>query len=343
MMTTRPSRPASSAPAKVPGSGVAPARDAAWRAARKALAEVAARANDVSIEDGADAPGDRDAVVAELRDLVERTLEQLRVLDVQAGEPPEDQPHHPVQDLCFAGFIELKQSLRELTACATNDERAVAMESARRNLHRISHAVLSVSADPNDPIDLTLSKASLESSFAVRRLYAAFRRSLRRPANESPEAVLEAVRYAVGALAALVSSPAYRDVRAQDRFVLRSLRERALAWARKDRTSKEGLRLLGDVWTCADLLQGINRRQELHNHDQELLRALVADPSGDAGWWARLPRLEGFDDELDAILSRSQETHGGTRDKAVLDAVVARLTALFTVDRDQSRSPSGFR
>jgi len=307
----------------------APARREAWQAARSALSAVLAHAAEVTVEEetppsSSDGAGSRP--VAQLRALLERTLELLGALDIQDGEAGDGEARHAVEDLCFAGSIELKRSLRARSASGRGDERAVAVESARRKVCRVVHAVLVASTDSSEGAEGVVAPAeSLESAFAVRRAYAVFRRSLRRPRDESPEAVLEAARYAVGALAALVASPAYRDVRVQDRVILRGLRERALAWARFDKSSHEGLRLLGDVWTCADLLRGISRRQELQRHDHACLEALVAAPTGDAVWWIRCGELEGLDDELDRLLA--QQRDAGTR-----DAVVARLVELVARD-----------
>src|SRR5262249_38620633 len=117
----------------------------------------------------------------------------------------------------------------------------------------------------------------------------------------------------------------YRAVRAQDRIVLRGLRDRAVAWGRHDRSSQEGLRLLGDIATCADLLRAINRRQELRSHDEALLRALAGEPGGGDDWWGRVQRLEGLDEALDLLLGRAR----AAADRGALLALVqARLDAL---------------
>jgi hypothetical protein len=294
---------------------------------RNELSAILARADSL-YPDEATPEGVTATLAAELHTLVESARDLLYALagpgdggssivgSLPAVLPPE------VADLCFAGSLELKRSLRELSAPKHGDELVIVVESARRKLCRVVRAVLGAAADGTPE---SVAPGELESAFAVRRLYATFRRALRRPSDESPEAVLEAVRYAVGALAELFSSPAYADVRAQDRTVLRGLRERALEWARHDKSSQEGLRLLGDVWTCADLLRGINRRQELRGHDEALLVALSRAPHGDADWWARLQRLDGLDDELDELLARARRDAGSA---ASLEAILLRLAAL---------------
>ncbi len=259
------------------------------------------------------------ALAREVRRLVERAVELLG--ELQAIDDVTE-----VADMCFAGALELKRLLRELGAARGADDVVVTAESARRKLRRAVRAVLEVARIEGSPDILGGAHqgrhrvSDLESALAVRRLYATFRRGLRRPDGDSPEAVLTAVRYAAGAMALMVTEPDYADVRASDRAVLRALRARALDWARHDRSAREGLHLLEDLWTCADLLRGINRRQDLVAHDAALIAELHDGPGADlAAWSARLDALVGLDDRLDALL--------GQRAAAPLAALVPELLA----------------
>lgn len=219
-----------------------------------------------------------------------------------------------ISDICFAGTFELRRVLRDLRDAETVDELSVALEAAHRKLSRAVRAALnaerqesfSASTAPgeNGP-DLS---PEIETALAVRRLYTVFRRSLRQPTDDSPEALLAALRYAAGALAALVAAPAYANVRASDRALLRRLRERVIEWARHHRPFDAGVRLLEDVSTCADLLRGINRRQELRAYDQVVIRRLATPGDLDRkGWSAALESLFGLDDELDASIERMRK------------------------------------
>lgn len=277
--------------------------------------------------------GDDDAATAaanaaQLRDVVVRALALFAELQDLEPAPPEDEPDAwtvsdaapRIGDVCFAGGLELRRVARELTAAQNLDELVTAAETARRKLRRAVRAVLEVARarhghDLLSGVTGPHPVADLGAALAVRRLYAEFRRGLRRPTDDSAEAVLVAVRYAGGALAALVASPDYADVRASDRAILRRLRERALRWARGSREVQAGLHLLEDVWTCGDLLRGINLRQELRAHDAAALAALRA-PGAAAqlpAWLAHLYALDGLDDGLDALIAR-------TRALAALDA-----------------------
>jgi hypothetical protein len=139
----------------------------------------------------------------------------------------------------------------------------------------------------------------------VRRLYAEFRRNLRHAEGESSEAVLTALRYAAGALAPLTASPHCAAVRVSDRTLLRRQRARLLERSRDGKSIQVGLELLEDIWTCADLLRDINRRQELRAHDSQLMKELIEKSSRDrADWLANLDRLAGLDSDLDNLTAQ---------------------------------------
>lgn len=283
--------------------------------------------------------------VDELRALLVRgvaLLGELRRLDDAAreAEPVDDERDDfdeapaavvlsppRLANVCFAGAFELNRVLRELDVARTSVERLVACETTRRKLLRACRAVLDAAGDHGDtepPWRLEI--VDLAAAIAVRRLYARFRAGLRRPDGDDASAVLTAARYAAGALAALVADHAYDEVRASDRALLRRLHQRALEWARHDRGATSGVQLLEDVWTSADLLRDINRRQELRTHDAALVRRALAQPSIDPR--ARVVELDallGLDDELDALLGRCKsapDTDG------LADAITACLVRL---------------
>lgn len=230
-----------------------------------------------------------------------------------AGVPIEVAALPKLADVCFAGVLELNRATQELQHARSDDDALVALETAARKLRRALRAVIEtalLSGEAELPGTEQLRGRDgfdLESTLAVRRLYAAFRRSLRRPQSETAEAVLTALRYAAGGLATLMSSPAYERARVSDRRLLRHLQERLLLWARSGRAVTSGLELLDDVWTCADLLRDINRRQELKVHDASLLRQLnCATSDTPEHWLQQLDPLFGLDDALDLLIDQSQ-------------------------------------
>lgn len=275
-----------------------------------------------------------------------RTLQALEQLNLNASEGELDFEAEPptldglrlavpalprLADLCFAGVLELSRALQELGRAAGADELLIATETALRKLRRAIRAVLDVAHESGIgalATGLHLRQSGdfdLASTLLVRRLYAVFRRGLRRAESEDAQVVLMTLRYAAGALATLISSPHYGHARVSDRALLRRLQERLLAWARGDKRTDRGLELLDDVWTSADLLRGINRRQELRAHDRALIEELCVDFAADAqAWLARVRPLFGLDDQLDALIDRAERGHT----RPLVDEVRLRLRIL---------------
>jgi hypothetical protein len=318
-------------------AGAAAAATARWQA----IAEVFSVASGAALDEAATDLVVHDVIVA-LDGLVGRATALIREVQAAVPEPADELddlfatdtaaagtflPPAPrsLVDVCFAAILELGQARRGLGAQLEASERAVAFETTRRRLCQTLIVVLEAAGqraligDHAQPEDLS-------AALRLRSRYAAFRRALR-PTESSAEAdVLMAVRYAAGAIAQLVSSTDFAIARAADRAVLRGLRDRMLAWARTDKSALAGLRILSDVAACADLLHGINRRQELRGHDLALLVGLRAGPAGDLpAWIADLRRLDGLDDQLDALTAQAEADRGGATTVA---AIVARLEVL---------------
>ncbi len=238
----------------------------------------------------------------------------------------------PIQDVCFMAAFELTRAIAALDAARDVEALAIANETALRKVERVLAALGQAGAVGSDRaagelgLDRRPDGSELQSGLCVRKLYARFRQSLRRPEDGSRDAVLTALRYAAGALAALAASPHYGLLRVSDRTLLRRQRDRLLDWAHAGKPTEAGVRLLEDIFTWADLLRDINRRQELRGHDRELICTLVSDVRrGRADWLDELDRLAGLDDQLDALTAR-------LRRAANLDAVtdiVIRLSWLI--------------
>jgi hypothetical protein len=246
--------------------------------------------------------------------------------------PPVERPPSRIQDVCFVASFELSRLLRALPAAAEPEARALWAETAVRKLHRVLLAVMtSAERLAGAPLQGTeplrrWSRAELESALAVRQLYVAFRRTLRRPENGTREAVLTALRYAAGGLASISASPHYLAVRSSDRALLRRQRDRLLDWAHAGKPTQAGVQLLEDIFTCADLLRDINRRQELRAHDLRSMRELVGDTTREReDWLTKLGQLAGLDDELDALTRQLKQAP----DLGPVIDVIVRLSVLL--------------
>jgi hypothetical protein len=214
-----------------------------------------------------------------------------------------------LEDVAFLGGLELGRALRALDQAKSDDHLAIASEAALHKLQRVLLAVIS-SGKPSGTAAQAPSHSpgvELQSTLALRKLYAQFRRALRRPQSNDRDAVLTALRYAASALASLTASPHYHSIRVDDRALLRRQRDRLLGWAHAGKPTQAGRQLLDDIFTCAALLRHIDRRQELRAHDSALIYELVADPPLDRqSWLAQLEKLAGLDDELDALTEQLQ-------------------------------------
>lgn len=274
-------------------------------------------------------------LTGELQRLSRRTLELLDVFRRDETSSPSldaiDQDawqttsnvEPGIADMAFAVTIELRSVQRELGRASSVVERFIAIEAARRKLRRAIRVTLET-ARTIGIADVLGGEhrghhhvADVASGLAVRKLYAEFRRALRSPTGKTNDEVMAAMRYAVGALAVLVSNPDYADVRANDRTALRSLRERALRWAREDRTTGTGLQILADVTACAELMRGINLRQELRAHDASLIASLRTESLSPVEWHARCAALFGLDDQLDEDLVNAGEPSAETVARAM--------------------------
>lgn len=247
--------------------------------------------------------------------------------------PPVPAQASRLEDVCFVAGFELNRALRALESAAGLEARSIATESALRKLKRVLRAVMESAQQVGastplvaEPLRRRL-EAELEGALLVRRLYVTFRRSLRRPENESRDAVLTALRYAAGGLATIAASPHYQAVRMSDRALLRRQRDRLLDWAHAGKPTMAGLQLLEDIFTCADLLKDINRRQELRAHDVALIRELVGDTARDREeWLLKLDRLLGLDDTLDELTAELRKS----ADLGPVIDIIVRLSLLVS-------------
>lgn len=220
-------------------------------------------------------------------------------------------------DVCFAARGELRRVARSLGQPRMSYQALLdGCERARRKVRRAIAAVLDAAARASGE-DSALAvdhDAELAAAIAVRAMYAKYRQRLI-PCDESrPSAVNRALRYAAVAIAQMVGSPEFADVRLADRRMVLDLQSRVLRWARGNRGA-DGVRLYKDICTAADLLAAISQRQELKQHDTEV----VADACA---------RLRGSEDdvhEVRAVVSCLADVQG--RDDALDVAVRAAAAA----------------
>ncbi len=158
----------------------------------------------------------------------------------------------------------------------------------------------------------------LKDSLATRRLYGQFRRAILRGGDpRSREELIASLKSAATRIAILRGLEIYPFLRIDDRLTIRRLQKRIAAWldGGADSTEEAGRRLWQDLISFARLLMKVNDREELREHDRQVVTSvhrLLFGPKRPAtritaGQLKELARLEGRDDEIDHLIHHAGE------------------------------------
>lgn len=257
-----------------------------------------------------------------------------------------------IADLAFIARLGLKGRLESLSACDESTERwdviAVASGSCREVMKSLSALESAVCRFEGLCSENSYYETELSRSLATRRAYAAFRREIASEEPSSPDEVVKRLRLCAIAIAKLIGRDVYPHLRVSDRIHIRGLQERIVDFLRvsnQDTTrARAGLRVWQDLSSFADLLQQVNNRAELLEHDlsivRDALQRLEKRAEGDAVVIAEAtPALEtlfGRDPALDRCLrDETSVTVGALR--TVLVSLENHLTAATGVGRSPDR------
>lgn len=233
-----------------------------------------------------------------------------------------------VGDLGFLASLELRQRLERLERLVSGSHPWAIVGECDGALRRIRKALTA--------IDRGLERAGvgkarldfsseLENSLEVRRAYGKLRTRVRAIGAPKPETFYVQVRAIGTALATVVGWAGYQNLRVRDRLQLRELQRRLLDWFRSEREVTAGQRVWEDIDAFVTMLADVNQRQELREHDSRLahegLGKVLVAPSQPVSkeLFERLKRLEGLDDESDALI------RAATSDSTVWRPVLERL------------------
>lgn len=204
-------------------------------------------------------------------------------------------------DIAILGGFELRQkrgSLERLQADRNTWQIIASIDGSLRKVLKVATALHAVCRDQDNGTVLSFD-TELRIGLQVRAMYAVFRGQLAGLADLHAPADAK-LRRAATAIASLVGLDAYSKMRIGDRFVLHQLRERIVACLREPRPAAATCKRLNvDLANFAELLRAINQRQELVEHDRQLIESLLSCDRPDA---TRLSRLVGLDDRLDFLL-----------------------------------------
>ncbi len=253
-----------------------------------------------------------------IREIVEDCLNLLDAIADQrvdawllaeTGEPAQEDrrfvdgvmPESQAIDIAALGSFELRQELSILkrTGVEQSPWQIIArLDSALREVLKVATVLHSVCRHEDDDVALTFD-TELRNGLQVRAVYSRFRRQIEnlKHLDRSEDTKL---RSAATCIACLAGRDIYPKMRIRDRLALSQLRERMVTCLRQAQPNAAECRRLGtDLRGFAELLKGINLRQELVEHDRKLIEGVLADDDFDP---AQLASLAGLDDGLDSMI-----------------------------------------
>lgn len=218
-----------------------------------------------------------------------------------------------LQDIAFIVHLELKSRLNDLSALVINIEDWSSLETCGAGLRAVrkAGATLERAICASIGLESTLDfETELQSSLAIRELYARFRRSVDTLSDTMESDLRVRMRRGGTEIAIIIGRDQYRDLRVNDRYQLRRFQEEILSWLRGESGFDEHVaeRIWKDFSTFSELLALVNRREELMEHDRDLLirldeslRCATESPRIEANKLDEFALLRGLDDRIDSL------------------------------------------
>jgi hypothetical protein len=133
--------------------------------------------------------------------------------------------------------------------------------------------------------------------------------------------------------AAFLCNEAQSSMRVADRHAIRDFQSRMAEWLKQIAPNPaEGLKIWKDFQSYVDLLNQVNRREVLVEHDQGTIRELLRQDRAGTGadFYTRLANLAGLDSALDLLLLRGESAR-----PEEIWAILDRLAAELGVSRSE--------
>lgn len=214
-----------------------------------------------------------------------------------------------MQNIVFFGLLSLQRRATALDAAVGDDDVHEAIAGVRREIIKaitaLSSAITALDNTPFEPPGAY--SEELKRSLAIRLAYARLRSRLLRDVNvNDDDALLLWLRHAGTSLTVLRSQAVHDALRLDDKVLIEQLHQRVLGWVRDVRNNgTESMlaarRLHTDLRGFAHLLDNVNNRSELRDHDAAVLREALQEPDPNAQR-ALLDNIRGRDLALDAAL-----------------------------------------
>ena len=222
---------------------------------------------------------------------------------------------HEVRDLAFVAAGQIRSCLTRLQAAFRSQRLLNMVAGADDALARLRKGLIPVESaiceyEGQEPPDRPC--IDLEIMLETRRLYGQLRRELLAVGEPDTAELVAHLTEAGERLARLRGSQIFTYLRLNDRVHVRSLQRRIVTWLGEGpvRDNQVGQVIWGELCTFANLIIQINKRQELQEHDRQVItasyHALYANVSPPkvipADILERLRSLQGLDDELDSLI-----------------------------------------
>lgn len=221
-----------------------------------------------------------------------------------------------VSGLAFVARGQLMEMQEALNGALEHKQVWAVASHADSSLRHIGKALIAIESAVREYEGLETQDrrwVDLQDSLATRRLYGQFRRAILRGGDPRTHDQLTAsLKSAATRIAILRGLEFYPFLRIDDRLTIRRLQKRIAAWLEggADSGEEDGLRLWQDLISFARLLMKVNDREELREHDRQVVTSvyrLLFGPKQpakrlSAGQLKELERLEGRDDEIDRLI-----------------------------------------
>ncbi len=245
-----------------------------------------------------------------------------------------------IADMSFVARWELHEEREELGKNGFSKEMwnlVNACSSARRRLITsaiaVENAICAQEGLTSTLYDLYLRE--LNHSLEIRKVYALFRQTVLGSGPPNGKNVRQRLRKVATAIAKLIRSDIYGELRTTDRVQIEGLRSRLAEWLRANHDGDPygGLRLWQDIENISELLLGINNRSELREHDQSLVSEAYSSLFESDGvpdsiaeeLQVRLQSLFGRDAEVDHLIV-IQGPHSPENWKSPLERLLESLS-----------------
>jgi hypothetical protein len=253
--------------------------------------------------------------------IVEDQLATIGSLDSIGAEISTVIAAQEIRDLAFVANGQIKSCLKRLERAVETDNVVNTVAGCDDAVSRLRKGLIPLEAILSDFEGASHPDRQwidMELLLRTRRLYGQLRRELMALGEPRDQELVLRLSELARRIIRLRLDEIYIHLRISDRVQIRALLKRIESWlASEQRSLKTGRVIWSELRTFVNLLAQINNRQELHEHDRDVIgRVYQALYRGTrppavipAAVLDELRSLEGLDDELDSLILHSSSEH----------------------------------